>query len=72
MSRYTISDEAIEDLDRISDYFLQNNLETGEQFIQAFKVNVSHSRNMMVPISISIGSEILVGTLLILDGMFST
>jgi toxin ParE1/3/4 len=36
VSRYTISDEAIEDLDRISDYFLQNNLETGEQFIQAF------------------------------------
>jgi toxin ParE1/3/4 len=36
MSRYIISDEAIEDLDRISEYFLQNNLETGEQFVQAF------------------------------------
>jgi toxin ParE1/3/4 len=36
MSRYIISDEAIEDLDRISEYFLQNNLETGEQFIQSF------------------------------------
>jgi toxin ParE1/3/4 len=36
MSRYIISDEAIEDLDRISEYFLQNNLEAGEQFIQAF------------------------------------
>jgi toxin ParE1/3/4 len=36
MSRYVISDEAIEDLDRISAYFLQNNLETGEQFLQAF------------------------------------
>jgi toxin ParE1/3/4 len=36
MSRYIISDEAIDDLDRISEYFLQNNLETGEQFIQAF------------------------------------
>jgi toxin ParE1/3/4 len=36
MSQYVISDEAIEDLDRISEYFLQNNLESGEQFIQAF------------------------------------
>jgi toxin ParE1/3/4 len=36
LSRYIISDEAIEDLDRISEYFLQNNLEAGEQFIQAF------------------------------------
>jgi toxin ParE1/3/4 len=36
MSRSAISDEAIEDLDRISEYFLQNNLETGEQFLQAF------------------------------------
>jgi toxin ParE1/3/4 len=36
MSRYIISDEAIEDLDRISEYFLQNNLEAGEQFIQSF------------------------------------
>ena len=36
MSQYIISDEAIEDLERISEYFLQTNVETGEQFIQAF------------------------------------
>lgn len=36
MSRYIISDEAIRDLDDISDYFLQTNLEAGEQFLKAF------------------------------------
>ncbi len=36
MSRYIIADEAIQDLQDISDYFLKNNLEAGEQFIQAF------------------------------------
>jgi toxin ParE1/3/4 len=36
MSRYIISDEAIQDLQDISDYFLKNNLEAGEQFLQAF------------------------------------
>lgn len=36
MSRYIISDEAIRDLDDISDYFLQINLEAGEQFLRAF------------------------------------
>jgi toxin ParE1/3/4 len=36
MNRYIISDEAIQDLQDISDYFLINNLEAGEQFLQAF------------------------------------
>lgn len=36
MSRYIISDEAIQDLQDISDYFLKNNLEAGEQFLHAF------------------------------------
>jgi toxin ParE1/3/4 len=36
MSRYIIADEAIQDLQDISDYFLKNNLEAGEQFLQAF------------------------------------
>ena len=36
MSRYIIADEAIQDLEDISDYFLRNNLEAGEQFLQAF------------------------------------
>ena len=33
MNRYIIADEAIQDLQDISDYFLKNNLETGEQFL---------------------------------------
>ena len=36
MSQYIISDEAIQDLNQISDFFLQNNVEAGEQFLQAF------------------------------------
>ena len=36
MNRYIIADEAIQDLQDISDYFLRNNLEAGEQFLQAF------------------------------------
>ncbi|WP_373543723.1 type II toxin-antitoxin system RelE/ParE family toxin [Chamaesiphon sp.] len=36
MSRYIIADEAIQDLQDISGYFLKNNLEAGEQFLQAF------------------------------------
>jgi toxin ParE1/3/4 len=36
MNRYIISDEAMQDLQDISDYFLRTNLEAGEQFIQAF------------------------------------
>jgi toxin ParE1/3/4 len=36
MSRYIIADEAIQDLDAISDYFLARNLDAGEQFLQAF------------------------------------
>jgi toxin ParE1/3/4 len=36
MNRYVIADEAIQDLQDISDYFLRNNLEAGEQFLQAF------------------------------------
>lgn len=36
MSQYVISDEAIQDLNDISDYFLQTNVEAGEQFLIAF------------------------------------
>ena len=36
MNRYIIADEAIQDLEDISDYLLRNNLEAGEQFLQAF------------------------------------
>jgi toxin ParE1/3/4 len=36
MNRYIIADEPIQDLQNISDYFLRNNLEAGEQFLQAF------------------------------------
>ncbi|MGG6266426.1 type II toxin-antitoxin system RelE/ParE family toxin [Leptolyngbya sp. AN03gr2] len=36
MSQYVISDEAIWDLNDISDYFLQTNVEAGEQFLIAF------------------------------------
>jgi toxin ParE1/3/4 len=36
MSQYIIADEAIQDLDDISDYFLNNNSEAGEQFLKAF------------------------------------
>jgi toxin ParE1/3/4 len=36
MNRYIIADEAIQDLQNISDYFLRNNLEAGEQFLRAF------------------------------------
>lgn len=36
MSQYVISDEAIQDLNEISDYFLQANVGAGEQFIKAF------------------------------------
>jgi toxin ParE1/3/4 len=33
MNRYIISDEAMQDLQDISEYFLRNNLEAGEQFL---------------------------------------
>lgn len=36
MSQYVIADEAIQDLNGISDYFLQTNIEAGEQFLKAF------------------------------------
>jgi toxin ParE1/3/4 len=36
MSQYIISDEALQDLNEVSDYFLQNNLEAGEKFLQTF------------------------------------
>jgi toxin ParE1/3/4 len=36
MSQYIIADEAIQDLNGISDYFLERNLDAGEQFLQAF------------------------------------
>jgi toxin ParE1/3/4 len=36
MSQYTISDEAIRDLDDISEHFLQTNVDAGERFLLAF------------------------------------
>ncbi|MCU0567207.1 MAG: type II toxin-antitoxin system RelE/ParE family toxin [Oculatellaceae cyanobacterium Prado106] len=36
MSQYIISDEAIQDLNQISNYFFQTNVEAGEQFLLAF------------------------------------
>lgn len=33
---YVISDEAIQDLEDISDYFLQVNVEAGEQLLKTF------------------------------------
>jgi toxin ParE1/3/4 len=47
MNRYIITDEAIQDLENISDYFLRNNLEAGEQFLQAF--NARCRQLMMFP-----------------------
>jgi toxin ParE1/3/4 len=38
MNQYIIADEAIQDLKSIADYFLENNLEAGEQFLQAFNL----------------------------------
>jgi toxin ParE1/3/4 len=38
MSQYIISDEALQDLNDISDYFLQHNLEAGERFLQTFNL----------------------------------
>jgi toxin ParE1/3/4 len=38
MSQYILSDEALQDLNEISDYFLQNNLEAGEKFLQTFNI----------------------------------
>lgn len=45
MSQYIISDEAIQDLDDISDYFLQTNVEAGEQFLKAFNVRCQQLAN---------------------------
>jgi toxin ParE1/3/4 len=36
VSQHVISDEAIQDLKEISDYFWTNNIEAGEQFLRAF------------------------------------
>jgi toxin ParE1/3/4 len=36
MSRYTISPEASHDLDEISDYFANRNIEAGEWFVEEF------------------------------------
>ena len=36
MNQYIITDEAIQDLKDISEYFLQNNLEAGESFLKHF------------------------------------
>lgn len=45
MSQYIISDEAIRDLDDISDYFLQTNVEAGEQFLKAFNARCQQLAN---------------------------
>jgi toxin ParE1/3/4 len=42
MRQYVISDEAIRDLNDISDYFLETNLEAGEQFLKAFDAKCKH------------------------------
>jgi hypothetical protein len=34
VNRYIIADEAMQDLQDISEYFLRKNLEAGEQFLQ--------------------------------------
>jgi toxin ParE1/3/4 len=36
VSQYIISDEAIQDLEDISDYFLRTNVAAGEQLLKAF------------------------------------
>jgi toxin ParE1/3/4 len=43
--QYVISDEAIQDLNAISDYFLDNNIEAGEQFLLAFSRKCSQLTN---------------------------
>lgn len=42
MNRYIIADEAIRDLDEISDYFLARNLDAGEQFLRVFNTRCKH------------------------------
>jgi toxin ParE1/3/4 len=37
MSRYIISPEASQDLDEITDYFANRNIEAGERFVNAFE-----------------------------------
>jgi toxin ParE1/3/4 len=36
MGQYVISDEAIQDLDQVSNYFLERNIDAGERFLLAF------------------------------------
>jgi plasmid stabilization system protein ParE len=45
MSQYILSDEALQDLNQVSEYFLQNNLEAGEKFLQAFNIKCRPSRH---------------------------
>ncbi|MDB9518714.1 type II toxin-antitoxin system RelE/ParE family toxin [Roseofilum reptotaenium CS-1145] len=42
MKRYSISQEAIQDLDEISDYLASFSIEAGEQFIQKFTEKCRH------------------------------
>ena len=39
---YIISDEAIQDLEDISDYFLRVNVEAGEQLLKTFSQRCTH------------------------------
>ena len=39
---YIISDEAIQDLEDISDYFLQVNVDAGEQLLKTFSQRCTH------------------------------
>ena len=45
MSQYIISDEAIQDLNAISDYFLEKNIEAEEQFLLDFNKRCSQLMN---------------------------
>ena len=39
---YIISDEAIQDLEDVSDYFLQVNVEAGEKLLETFSRRCTH------------------------------
>ncbi len=45
MRQYIISDDAIQDLKEISDYFLKNNVEAGERLLKAFSQKCSYLVN---------------------------
>ena len=46
MNQYIITDEAIQDLKDISEYFLQNNLEAGESFLNHFNASQKINNSM--------------------------